>query len=371
MRKSADVVVIGGGIQGTSVAYHLAMRGVTNIVLVEMDLVGSGSSSKSAAMLINTMSRRETIRLSQESFKEYLHFEQDMGESAGFLQIGHLTIATAMVEAKLREEVAIQQNLGVPTETLDSVQLKNAVPSLNVEDLTLGAVCWTDGIIDPHSVMQSYTRQARALGAEINERVQATGIDTKGGQVTGVKTTEGLISTSWVVNAAGARAIEVAAWVGLTLPITNYKRHIFVTDEFPEIPPQTPIVMDMQDDWYFRKEGAGILIGMGREESRTFEPQVEWELQDLLVERAMHRAPVLANARIIRGWVGLRALTPDDLPILGAAPGITGFVNCCGWGGHGVMHAPIGGLLTAETIVDGKASTLDIAPFGYERFGTI
>lgn len=368
MIKTADVVIIGGGIQGTSTAYHLAKKGITKVALVEMDMVGSGSSSKSAAMLINTMGRRDTIRLSQESFKEYLNFENILGESAGFLQIGHLTIATGAVEPKLREEVATQRGLGVPVETLGPAELGEAVPSLNVEDITLGAVCWTDGIIDPHSVMQAYTRGARALGVEINERVQATGLEMSGGRVSGVETTEGIISTRWVVNAAGARAIEVAGWVGLKLPITNYKRHIFITDEFPEIPPRTPIVMDMQDDWYFRKEGAGILMGLGREESTSFEPQVEWELQDLLIERAIHRAPILANARIIRGWVGLRALTPDDLPILGQAPGILGFVNCCGWGGHGVMHAPIGGLLTAETIADGRTTALDLGPFRIERF---
>jgi sarcosine oxidase subunit beta len=368
MKTSADVVIIGGGIQGTSVAYHLAKRGITNVALVEMDLIGSGSSGRSAAMLINTMSRRETIRLSQESFKEYLNFTEELGESSGFRQIGHMTIATSAVESRLLEEVEMQRKLGVHVETLGPSQILEAVPALNVQDLVIGAVCWTDGIINPHSVMQAYTRGARTLGVEIDERVPATGIELQNGRVVGVHTTGGLISTHCVVNAAGARAIEVGAWVGLKLPITNYKRHIFITDEFPEIPDRTPIVMDMQDDWYFRKEGAGILIGMGREESQSFEPQVEWELQDLLVERALHRAPVLANARIIRGWVGLRALTPDDLPILGYAPAVEGFVNCCGWGGHGVMHAPIGGLLTAEIIADGHATTLDLTPFRYERF---
>jgi sarcosine oxidase subunit beta len=368
VKKTAEVVIIGGGIQGTSAAYHLAKRGITDIVLVEMDLVGSGSSGKSAAMLSNTMSRRETIRLSQESFKEYLNFSEELGVQAGFRQMGHLTVATPAVEPKLREEVTAQLGLGVPVEILEPAQIKEVVPVLNVEDLALGAVCWTDGIIDPHAVMQAYTRRARALGAEIDERVQATGIEVQGGQVTSVRTSQGLISTGCVVNAAGARAIEVADWIGLKLPIRNYKRHIFVTDEFQEISSHTPIVMDLQDDWYFRKEGAGILIGMGSEESLSYEPSVEWELQELLVERAMHRAPVLANARIIRGWVGLRAITPDDLPVIGLAPNTKGFVNCCGWGGHGVMHAPIGGLLTAETIIDGHATTLDISPFCYERF---
>ncbi|RIK15296.1 MAG: hypothetical protein DCC52_18850 [Chloroflexi bacterium] len=138
----------------------------------------------------------------------------------------------------------------------------------------------------------------------------------------------------------------------MNLPITNYKRHIFITDEFPAIPRDTPFVMDSEVEWYFRKEGENVLMGMGREESTSFEPQFEPEFQAQVIERAALRAP----------------MTPDDLPILGLAPGVQGFANCCGWGGHGVMHAPAGGILTAEALVDGKTTSMDITPFRLERF---
>jgi sarcosine oxidase subunit beta len=156
----------------------------------------------------------------------------------------------------------------------------------------------------------------------------------------------------------------------LNLPIKSFKRTIFITDRFDEIPDRTPFVMDLAVEWYFRKEGKGILLGMGIEESTTFEPQLEWEFLDAMIQRALHRAPILANARVMRGWAGLRALTPDDYPILGHAPTVEGLINCCGWGGHGVMHAPIGGTLIAELIVDGKATTLDLTPFSIDRFQT-
>lgn len=368
MRTTADVVVIGGGIQGLSCLYHLAAKGIKNISLVELDLLGSGSSGRSAAMLMLSMSRPETIALSFVAWQEYMAFPELFGESTHFKQIGYLTVATRVAEQELRDEIAVQQKWNVPIETLAPEQIKELVPAVNVEDIVLGSICRSDGVIDPHAVMQAYARAAKALGAEINERARATNIVTEKGRVVGVETTAGKISTPLVVNATGARAREVGAWVGLNLPITNYKRHIFITDEFREIPSHTPFVMDAQVEWYFRKEGENVLMGMGREESTTFEPQFEPAFQEQVIERAALRAPILLNAKILRGWAGLRALTPDDLPILGFAPGIEGFVNCCGWGGHGVMHAPAGGILTAEIIADGHATSMDVTPFRYERF---
>lgn len=368
MRTTADVVVIGGGIQGLSCLYHLAAKGVKNISLVELDLLGSGSSGRSAAMLMLSMSRKETIALSYVAWKEYMAFPERFGESTHFKQIGYMTVATEAAKEALMEEVEVQEKMKVPIELLTPQEVKEIVPAVNIEGIVMGAICRTDGVIDPHAVMQAYARGAKALGAEINERVQATGIALENGRVVGVETTAGRISTPLVVNATGARAKEVGAWVGLNIPITNYKRHIFITEPFKEIPQNTPFMMDLEAEWYFRKEGENVLMGMGREESTTFQPQFEPEFQEKVIERAAIRAPILLNAKILRGWAGLRALTPDDLPVLGFAPGVGGFVNCCGWGGHGVMHAPAGGILTSEIIMDGKATSMDVTPFRYERF---
>lgn len=368
MRPTADVVVIGGGIQGLSCAYHLTAKGIKNVSLVELDLLGSGSSGRSAAMLMLSMARRETIALSFLAWDEYMAFQELLGEGSHFKQIGYMTVATPAAEQALRDEMAIQLAMKVPMEMLDPQQIHELVPAVNTQDLVLGAICRQDGVIDPHAVMQAYARGARRGGAEINEHVQAQGIIVQNGRVVGVETTNGTIATPFVVNATGARAREVGKWVGLDLPITNYKRHIFVTDAFPAVPSSTPFVMDLEVEWYFRKEGESVLMGMGREESTSFEPQFEPEFQEQVIERAALRAPLLLEAKILRGWAGLRALTPDDLPVLGFAPGVEGFVNCCGWGGHGVMHAPAGGILTAEIIADGKATSMDVSPFRYERF---
>ncbi|MEW5720739.1 MAG: FAD-dependent oxidoreductase [Chloroflexota bacterium] len=368
MKSRANVVIIGGGIIGTSVAYHLAQRGVREIVLLEADMVGGGSSGRSAAMILLQMSREMTIRLSQESFKEYLNFENEFGADIGYKPIGYLNLATNEIAAELRGQVELQRRLGVPTEILSPDEIARLVPALNVSDLEFGSICWQDGVIDPHSVMQAYVKHARRLGVEINEKVEAMGIVLERARVAGVRTTAGDVATPIVINAAGARAAQVGAWVGLNLPIKNFKRTIFITDRFDEIPDQTPFVMDLAVEWYFRKEGKGILLGMGTEESATFEPQLEWEFLDAMIQRALRRAPILANARVMRGWAGLRSLTPDDYPILGCAPGVAGFINCCGWGGHGVMHAPMAGQLVAELIADGRTTTLDVQPFQLQRF---
>ncbi len=368
MNLRASIVIIGGGIIGASIAYHLCKRGVRDVVLVEMDLVGSGSSGRSAAMILLQMSREQTIRLSFESFKEYLSFEQEFGVDIGYKPIGYLNLATRAVADELRAQVELQKRMGVPVETLTPQEIARLVPAVNVEDIEFGSVCWRDGMIDPHSVMQAYVAHARRMGAAIHEQVAATGIVVENRRVVGVQTSAGTIATPLVVNAAGARAMEVAAWVGAKLPITNYKRTIFITDRFDAIPDAAPFVMDVEAEWYFRKEGKGVLMGMGLEESTTFEPQLDWEFLDAMTRVALHRAPILADARVARGWACLRALTPDDYPLLGPAPNVSGFINCCGWGGHGVMHAPIAGQLVAELIADGKTTTMEIEAFALERF---
>lgn len=368
MKITASVVIIGGGIIGTSIAYHLAQRGVRDIVLVEADIVGSGSSGRSAAMILLQMSREMTVRLSQESFKQYLNFEDEFGVDIGYKPIGYLNLAMKEIAEDLRAQIALQHQLGVPTEILPPQEIARLVPAVKVDDLEFGSICWRDGVIDPHSVMQAYVKHARRLGAEVNEKVAATGIVVEKNRVIGVQTSAGDIATPMVINAAGARAVEIGQWVGLNLPIKNFKRTIFITDRFDAIADEIPFVMDLAVEWYFRKEGKGILMGMGVEESTTFEPQLEWEFLDAMIARAMHRAPILANARVMRGWAGLRSLTPDDYPILGRAPGIDGFINACGWGGHGVMHAPVAGQLIAELMIDGKMTTLDGAAFRLERF---
>jgi glycine/D-amino acid oxidase-like deaminating enzyme len=217
--------------------------------------------------------------------------------------------------------------------------------------------------------MMGYAQYARSRGVEFTEGVQATGLRIKGDRVVGVDTAAGPINTACVVNAAGFRARQVATWAGLDLPITNVKRHIFCTGPVPAYSEAFPFTYETELPWYMRREGPGLLIGMGSEESDEEDPRVDWSFLDSVIEHSMHRAPPLEHAGVKSGWAGLRPMTPDEDPVLGPVPHLDGYFNDCGWGGQGIMHAPAGGLILAEWIADGAPTTLDGGAFGAERFG--
>jgi sarcosine oxidase subunit beta len=154
----------------------------------------------------------------------------------------------------------------------------------------------------------------------------------------------------------------------MDLPITNVKRHIFCTGPVPAYADSIPFTYEVELPWYIRREGPGLLIGMGNAESDEEDPQIDWAFLDTVIDHSLHRAPALAEAGIKNGWAGLRPITPDDDPILGPAPHLRGFYNDCGWGGHGIMHAPAGGQILAEWIVDGQPTCVDAQPYEVNRF---
>jgi sarcosine oxidase subunit beta len=199
--------------------------------------------------------------------------------------------------------------------------------------------------------------------------VRATGITVQGGRVTGVHTDQGFIAAGTVINAAGPWAAEVAGWSGIDLPLRNRARTILVTGPFPAISRDHPFVEDMATGWYFRPEGDGVLMGMGEEPVESLEhPATDQALVDAMIDAAVQRAPALADASVLTTWTGVRPLTPDGRPILGPVPGVDGLLLNCGWGGVGIILAPVAGQLLAEVVSQGYATTFDTAPLGIERF---
>ncbi len=368
MRNSSDVVIIGGGIQGISLAYHLARAGLTDLCLVEMNTLGSGSSGRSATVTAHSFTTKHCLPLVQLSFKAYMRFQDELDAEPGYEPIGFLILCGDKLAPAVHANYQLLQSAGVESQLLDRDGIARLTPGLNLEDIALGLITPQDGVIDAHFIMMAYARAARRLGARFFEGVKATGLEIQGDRIVGVHTSAGFIATNCVVNAAGFRARQVAAWAGMDLPITNYKRHIFVTGPLPTYSGVFPFTYELEVGWYFRREGPGLLIGMGKEPSDEEDPQVDWSFLDQVVEHSLHRAPPLAEAGVKNGWAGLRSLTPDENPILGAAPHLEGFYNDCGWAGHGVMNAPAGGAILTDLILQGETTLVDVQPFRVDRF---
>ena len=359
--ETAELVIVGGGIQGLSLAYHLAVRGLTDVCLLEMNTLGSGSSGRSAAVIGHAFPNEDCLPLVRYAFGAIQRFKEEMEADPGWEPIGNLLLAGTAGAPGLRRRHALLREQGIDSELVDHETIHRLTPGLNLEDIELGWYGAGEGCIDPHSLMMGYAAQARRRGVRFVEEVRATGLEIQGDQVTGVRTSAGSISTPLVVNAAGFNARQVAAWAGMDLPITNIKRHIFCTGPVAGYDRTFPFTDEVDLPWYMRREGPGLLIGMGNAPSDEEDPQVDWAFLDEVIEHSIHRAPALAEAGVKTAWAGLRPVTPDDNPILGPAGHLRGFWNDCGWGGHGIMHAPAGGLILAEWIVDGRPSTIEAA----------
>jgi sarcosine oxidase subunit beta len=366
----ADLVIIGGGIQGLSLAYHLAVRGLTDVCVLEMNSLGSGSSGRSAAVIGHAFPNEDCLPLVRYSFAAIQRFAEEMEADPGWEPIGTLLLAGAQGAESLRRRHALLLEQGVASELVDRQAIDRLTPGLNLEDIELGWYGAGEGCIDPHSLMMAYATQARRRGVRLVEGVRALGLEIRGDRVTGVRTLAGTISTPCVVNAAGFNGRQVASWAGFDLPITNIKRHIFCTGPVPGYDKTIPFTYEVELPWYLRREGPGLLIGMGNTPSDEEDPQVDWAFLDEVIEHSIYRAPGLAEAGVKTAWAGLRPVTPDDSPILGPAEQLQGFWNDCGWGGHGIMHAPAGGAILAEWILDGRCSTIEAEGFRSARFAT-
>lgn len=368
MKTTAEVVVIGAGIQGLSAAYHLAKLGLPDVCVVEKARIGAGSSGRSASMLMKQLDYETNIRMSLYDFERYMNFQAETGVDPEFKRIGFLGLFDEATRQEGEKALQTRQKLEVKTDLWQPEEIQKHLPFINVDDVIFGLYGHEDGIIDAHAIMQGFSSAARRLGVTLLEGVKAAGINVQKGKVEAVNTSEGQIKTRWVVNAAGADAAEVGQWVGLTLPIANRRRNIYMTHEFPAIPADSPFVEDMGAEWYFRREGPGVIIGMGKEDSSEASDVLNVDFLPQVIDFAMHRVPILAEASILRGWSGIRPLTPDSRPLIGAVEGVEGYVNLCGWGGEGVMHAPSGGQMVAEYITAGTVSTFDVTPFLLSRF---
>ena len=371
--KTADVVIVGGGVMGTSTAYHLAKKGVKNVVLIEKEpFFGIMSTGQCAGGIRHQFSSEINIRFSIESIRMLERFPEEMDQDIDLRFTGYLFLLTHQEDVEtFRQNVALQHSLGIMTHWLEPEEIARMVPLVNIEGVLAGTFYERDGLCDPSSVVQGYVKNARRLGAKLFTETEAVNIRMKGDRIVAVETNRGVIETPIVVNACGAWAPQLGRMVGVDIPIAPIRRQIVVTTPIPEIPPDFPFVIFFREALYFHREGEGILTGKSNpNETPGYKLEVdpEWEL--IHMEEAMYRLPVLEQAGLLTHWAGLYEVTPDAHPILGRVPTVEGFYIMAGFSGHGFMHGPIAGLLMAEEIVDGRAHTINIDPFRYDRFLT-
>jgi sarcosine oxidase subunit beta len=379
MQRSAEVVIVGGGCMGASVAYHLARRGVTDVVLVERDtLLGTGSTGRNAGGVRHQFSNEANIRLSIESIGVLERFADEVGHPIDFHQDGYLFLLStpASVET-FRTNVALQRSLGVDVQWLDPQDIARLVPGIDVDGVAGATFCQRDGIADPNGVTMGFAKAAQAAGVLVERDAEVTAIRVEAGAVAAVETTRGTIDTRTIVNAAGPYARLIGRMAGVDVPVDPYRRHIFIaaldggaTNAAgpPRVPSSRIMVIDFDTTFYFHREGAGLLFGMGdRNEAPTFDTTVQWDFLPQVIDVAIKRLPALAYASISHAWAGLYEVTPDANPIIGPADGVRGFYLINGFSGHGFQHSPAAGRILAD-VLTGRDPGFDLTPFAASRF---
>jgi len=378
MTETADVVIIGSGIVGASIAYHLAEAGCPNVLVLERQAhLGRGSTGKSMGGVRAQFSTALNIRLSLYSLEFFSRFEETTGCPSGYRPQGYLFVASNEKHLEyLRANYALQTACG-----LKSVQLLSRddvlcrVPQLRGDDVLGGSFGSQDGFVDPYSVMSGFMQRALEKGVRLQKELEVTGMLRDAGRVAGVETNRGHVATRTVVNAAGPWAAQVAALAGVDLPVQPLRRMLVPTEPFPLIPREAPMVVDMATGFHFRPEGSGLLLAWNDpEETPGFKTQFDPAFVEKILLRAVHRVPCFENLEVNpkRAWAGLYEMTPDHYPILGPAPDLTGFYLANGFSGHGVMHSPATGKILSDLILHGHSNlvdghTLDLARFAEGR----
>jgi sarcosine oxidase subunit beta len=372
VNRTADVVVVGGGVVGASAAYHLAEAGAGRVLVLERaDHLAAGSTGACAGGFRFQFSSAINVRLSQASVPMITGFTQEHGLPLDVVQDGYLFLVRG--EELWRHFLAANElhaSLGVEAEVLTPEEAASVAPGIATEDLVGATFGPRDGIADPSGLTQGYATLARGSGAEIEFGVEVEVVRTGGDRVLGVDTSDGPIDAGVVVNAAGPWAGVLAATAGVDLPLEPIPRHVLVTGPFDGAPERRTLVIEAMTSFYFHREGAGVLMGMGGASERaSFETATDESfIAEELLPTAVGVFPPLEAASVEHSWVGLYEMTPDRHPIIGEAPGVAGFYLANGFSGHGFQHAPVVGKLLAELIVGGAATTVDISSLGLDRF---
>ncbi len=355
---------------GTSAAYHLAQRGVRNIILLEKEkFFGQGATGRCAGGVRYQFSTEINVKLSIESLPMLERFKDEIGQEVSYKQCGYLLVATNEKDVDaFKHNVKMQNELGVPTQLLSGDEVRRRLPLMKFDDALAGTFNPKDGIVDPNSVVMGYISAAQKMDVQAFTGVEVVGITVSGDKVEEVQTTIGAVKTRMILNAAGPWASPIGKMAGVQLPVIPLRRQMFTTSRLKEVRDDFPFVIDFARSLYFHREGEGLLIGMSNQnEQPGFEQSVDEDFELVNLDAAIERMPLIETAQRASHWAGLYEVTPDAHPIYGET-NVDGFYVCTGFSGHGFMHGPISGKLMAEKILDGRFSSVDVSMLDLKRF---
>jgi sarcosine oxidase subunit beta len=344
--ETREIVIVGGGAMGASVAWHLGELGITDVLLLERDSLAAGSTSRSAGGIRTQFSDELNVRIALRSLAEF-----ERMDGIELRQYGYLFLLDRPEDvAAFQDALALQHRLGVPSRELSVEEALGLVPALDPEGLLAATFCELDGYASPESVVQWYAR-----GLDVRQGCEVTGIRVRGGRVAGVETTKGDIACGTVVCCAGAWSREVAALAGVQLPVEGEQRFMWFCPEDGGLPERLPLTIDFTTSFYFHREGPGLVFG-GKEHA----------LEEV-AEHAARRLPMLIDLPVQSSWWGYYEMSPDHNALVGRAAEVDGFFYATGFSGHGFQQAPAVGEHVAE-LVAGRESTLDLSAFDAARF---
>jgi glycine/D-amino acid oxidase-like deaminating enzyme len=376
MSQTADVVVIGGGVTGCSIAWHLVRRGVRDVVVVEKSFVASGMTGRSSACVRQHYSTPETCRMVLHALRFFEHFEEHTGgRPASFVRVGYLLGVDERLRRPMEASVALQRSVGIKTRLVTPAEMRELEPRVRVDDFTAGCYEPESGYADPSQTTQGFAGAARDGGARILEQAEVLGIAVRGGRVAGVRTSRGEIAAPVVVNAAGVWGDRIGRLAGVEVPLTVCRHKITFFTRPPAAAHPHPLVYDFVRNIYTRPETGGLtLVGpldpeelADRADPDRFNEGVTFEETADAMERAAHRFPVMEQGRVAKGYAGCFDVTPDWHPILDESP-VRGFYLAVGFSGHGFKLSPAVGAMMARLIVEGKQPGDDVHAFRHSRF---
>lgn len=366
---TADVVIVGGGVMGTSIAFHLAEAGVGGVVLLERDSLGGGSTCKAAGGVRAQFGDATNIALGARSLAAFEDFARRPGQEIDLHQVGYLFLLSRPQDvADFEAAVALQNELGVPSRMITVAEALRRCPLIDDSGLLAAAFSPTDGHCTPESVVLGYATAARRHGARLVTGCTVRSVETRGGEIAAVHTDRGTIGTSTVICAAGAWSAEVGSMVGVPLPVTPVRRQILITEPVADLPPDLPMTIDFASSFYFHREGPGLLLGMSDPDEQ---PGFHLARSDAWLPRLataiQARAPKLSDVGIASGWAGLYEVTPDDNALIGEANEVSRFLYATGFSGHGFLQGPAVGEVLRDLAL-GREPFLDIGGLSADRF---